>query len=149
MASVKLNMTWVVVTKTREPLVMPSRLCSATSVTCEVIADCNPQLAKNRGALGWASFWNTFQQLRRVEVPLAVLKVWSLLVNEVGKEELSSARKTVVSGSLKEVGVLVSVLQVLCFPLLFGWKLMCFSYATKISAWVFKYSTWKVNGLFL
>lgn len=55
-----------------------------------------------------------------MEVPLAVLKVWSLLVNEVGKEELSSVRKTVVSGSLNQVGVLVSVLQVLCFPLLFG-----------------------------
>lgn len=92
MALVKLNVAWVVVTETRELCVMPSRLFS-TSMTHEVTADCSPQLAKNHGALAWASLWNTFQQLRRVQVPLAVLKVWSLLVNEVGKEELSSARK--------------------------------------------------------
>lgn len=62
-------------------------------------------------------------------------------------------KNRVVSGrpesALNQVGVLVSVLQALCFPLLFGWKLMYFSYATKISVWIFKYNIWKVNGLFL
>lgn len=61
-------------------------------------------------------------------------------------------KKRVVSGSLEsalnEVGVLVSVLQALYFLLLFGWKLVYFTYATEISAWVFKYSTWKVNVFF-
>lgn len=147
MAQVKLNMPWVVATESRELLVMPSRLFSAT---CEVTADCNPQLAKTRGALGWASLRNTVQQLRSVQIPLAVLKVWSISVNEVGKEELSTARKTEwCQGALNQVGVLVYILQALCFPLIFGWKLTYFSYAAEISVWVFRYKTWKVNGLLL
>lgn len=50
----------------------------------------HPKLVKKHIALWWASLWNAVQQHRRLQIPLALLWVWSLLIYEVRKKESSS-----------------------------------------------------------